>query len=347
MDTPTAQTSFVIPCYNHEQYLEKSLGGVLNQSLNSAKIIFINDASTDNSLYIANQLLSQRPDTKIVSHTKNQGVIASLNEGLSYVDTPYVAFAATDDYLYPQFLEKSERALQDMPTAALVTSCSHIMAVNDDIISSRPAFLPAFRSGYLAPQKVKKLLVECDNFLLGNVTLYRTQHLRDIGGFDKALGSFCDGFAMRLLALRYGFVFLKAVLGCWRSHTSNYSKSLMYQPRYAENMVEHVSSSIAHHKVERYFPKNYNLLLLSRLKFGAARMLLEDCGYTLKTENRSSNTELLKMFGSLRSLTWLSTLPSRKLRTFLAYALLYLKYKPYQYKALLRLLRNGFSHFSE
>ncbi len=329
-----SQTTFVLPCYNHAHYLRKSLGGLINQS-RRAKIVFVDDCSTDDSLAVAEELLEGYPGAKIVAHPENRGSTESINSGLSHVETEFVAFAAADDYLYPNFIELSETALLDNPEAALATSRSNLIDENGVFAGNRPAFPPAFKSGFIPPKKVRRLLKECDNFFLGNVTLYRTKDLQQLRGFDEDVKGFSDGLMMRSLALRSGFIFLNETLGEWRSHSENFSKLHVEADNYAEEIVEQVQQFIDRGNLASHFPKNYDRILLSRLKFGAARIILDKHGYNLR--NRTIKQSLYEILGSERYYKLLSLLPSKRLRWVLSHMFLYYKYKPYQMRALLRL----------
>ncbi len=46
------KVSVIIPCYNTENYLDKCLKSVLNQTYKNLEIILVNDGSKDNSLKI-------------------------------------------------------------------------------------------------------------------------------------------------------------------------------------------------------------------------------------------------------------------------------------------------------
>lgn len=336
----SSQTTIVLPCYNHAHYLRKSLGGLINQT-RKARIIFVDDCSTDDSLAIARELLAGYPEARIVAHEKNLGSTQSINSGLEKVDTPYVAFAAADDFLYPEFIERTEAAILKTPEAALVTSRSNLIDENGHITGNRPAFPPAFKNGFIPPQRVKRLLEECDNFFLGNVTLYKTGDLQELHGFDEDLKGFSDGLMMRSLALKSGFVFLNETLGEWRDHSSNFSKLHVEADHYAEEVVDQVQQFIKRGNLAEYFPGNYDQILLDRLKFGAARIILAKYSYNLKNTNLKQS--LYEILGSRQYYQLLSGLPSRRVRWLLSHIFLYFKYKPYQSKALLRLGYNRLS----
>lgn len=91
--------SVIIPIYNTEQYLDDCLQSVLAQSERFNKIILVNDGSTDNSLEICHKYANLNPNILIISQN-NQGQGAARNRGLNIVDSEYVMFLDSDDYLH-------------------------------------------------------------------------------------------------------------------------------------------------------------------------------------------------------------------------------------------------------
>jgi hypothetical protein len=79
--------------------------------------------------------------------------------------------------------------------------------------------------GFLDSTEVAREFLEDDNWLVGASTIYRRAPLLDAGGFLPELGSFCDGFASRVVALRHGACFSPDALTNWRRMAEGYSSS--------------------------------------------------------------------------------------------------------------------------
>ncbi|ENX61610.1 MULTISPECIES: glycosyltransferase family 2 protein [Acinetobacter] len=103
------QVSLIIPVYKTENFIEKCLLSVCNQTLDQFQIIIIDDCSPDESLRIAKQILQQYPDrekdTKIVSFDKNQGISYVRKYALNIAEGKYVASLDSDDFLELDALE--------------------------------------------------------------------------------------------------------------------------------------------------------------------------------------------------------------------------------------------------
>ncbi|MDO4282972.1 MAG: glycosyltransferase family 2 protein [Clostridia bacterium] len=97
--------SVIIPMYNTELYIEKTLNCLRNQTYQNLQIIVVNDGSTDHSLEIVRE--SAKKDDRIeIINTKNCGVSAARNIGLENVRGEYIIFLDSDDYIEPDMYEK-------------------------------------------------------------------------------------------------------------------------------------------------------------------------------------------------------------------------------------------------
>ena len=96
--------SIIVPIYNVERFLEKSVSSILNQTYNNLEIILVDDGSKDLSGIIADKL--SKLDNRIqVIHKQNGGLSSARNEGLKHVTGEYVAFLDSDDCIIPEFYE--------------------------------------------------------------------------------------------------------------------------------------------------------------------------------------------------------------------------------------------------
>ena len=97
--------SVIVPVYNNEEYLDKCLSSICNQTLNDIEIICINDGSDDSSCDILNDF-RQKDNRVVVLSQKNQGAGASRNNGIDIANGEYISFVDADDWLEEGCLEK-------------------------------------------------------------------------------------------------------------------------------------------------------------------------------------------------------------------------------------------------
>lgn len=108
--------SVVMATYNAEEYIAESIESVINQSLDFKRyiqLIIVNDASTDNTLNIADYYQRKYPrNITVVNVSENQGAAHSRNVGLKYVRGEYVNFLDSDDYITEYTFAKALKMLE-------------------------------------------------------------------------------------------------------------------------------------------------------------------------------------------------------------------------------------------
>ena len=94
--------SVIIPLYNNENYIKKTILSVINQTYKNFEIIVVDDCSTDNSYNKVKELQSKYPDLiKLYKNEKNIGVYKSLNNGLNYCSGQMITKLDSDDIFMP------------------------------------------------------------------------------------------------------------------------------------------------------------------------------------------------------------------------------------------------------
>lgn len=116
--------SVVIPNYNYAHYLLERIKSILEQTYRPAEIIFLDDASSDNSVAVAEDLLKDSPvPYRIMVNDQNLGVYAQWMKGINTARGDYIWIAEADDCCHPTFLARLvDRAVQD--SSALIYSQS-------------------------------------------------------------------------------------------------------------------------------------------------------------------------------------------------------------------------------
>ena len=112
--------SVLLPVYNAAPYLQATLESILAQTFTDFEILALDDGSTDGSGAILEACTDKR--LHIIRHTENQGLIATLNEGLELARGLYVARMDSDDLMLPQRLERQVAYLEAHPEIALIAA---------------------------------------------------------------------------------------------------------------------------------------------------------------------------------------------------------------------------------
>ena len=90
--------SIIIPVYNAEKTLSRTLDSLLNQTYKNIEIIVINDFSNDGSSNIIKEYLSKNDCIKVINLTKNYGACYARNLGIKFANGNFISFIDADDY---------------------------------------------------------------------------------------------------------------------------------------------------------------------------------------------------------------------------------------------------------
>ena len=108
--------SIVIPLYNKESCIGKTLGSVLAQSYRSFEVVIVDDGSTDESM----RIVSSIPDDRIrVIANENGGPSSARNRGIEESKGDYVAFIDADDIWSPDYLKEMVDLIESFPDAVI------------------------------------------------------------------------------------------------------------------------------------------------------------------------------------------------------------------------------------
>ena len=123
--------SFIIPVYNVAPYLSKCLDSVLAQTMSDIEIICINDGSTDNSGEILQNFAAKDKRIKIINQS-NMGISAARNTGLRAVQSDYVMFVDSDDYISVDMAEKLYKMMISENPDAVICSAECVNRLPKD-----------------------------------------------------------------------------------------------------------------------------------------------------------------------------------------------------------------------
>lgn len=108
------KVSIIIPAYNIENYIRKSIESILQQTYKNFEIIIIDDGSTDNTWNIL-QSMALSNNRIIILRQQNGGTAKARNKALEYVSGDYITFVDGDDTLTSETIEKNIKYLIDDP----------------------------------------------------------------------------------------------------------------------------------------------------------------------------------------------------------------------------------------
>ena len=107
-----ALLTIIVPAYNVEAYIEECLNSLVNQTVRNHKIIIVNDGSTDKTEEKCLKYKEEYEELITYVYQDNKGLGGARNTGMQYVDTPYLTFLDSDDWLSIKFVEKFSKLME-------------------------------------------------------------------------------------------------------------------------------------------------------------------------------------------------------------------------------------------
>lgn len=104
--------SIIVPIYKVEEYLDKCVESLVNQTYTDLEIILVDDGSPDNSPKICDAWVEKDERIKVI-HKQNGGISDARNEGMKAATGKYIAFVDSDDWVENNYIEYLYRALKE------------------------------------------------------------------------------------------------------------------------------------------------------------------------------------------------------------------------------------------
>jgi glycosyltransferase involved in cell wall biosynthesis len=262
--------SVVLPNYNHARLIMRAVAALQAQKRPPDEIFIIEDASTDQSLHIIEELAAGWNNIRVLVNKENQGTIAALSRGLDLCGGKYIYFAAADDWIEPDFFSSGIDMLERHPQAGLF--CGEADLVDGRTgrrLGIRPAVRPANRPEFFDASAVANLLRSSDNWILTGSAVFRRDRVMEAGGFSSELGSFADGYLVRKIALRHGFCYAPEIVATWCIFEESFSRTTAANAAEATRVMV---QAVAHIAADPVFPSWYPALFDRRLRFATSRL---------------------------------------------------------------------------
>lgn len=97
--------SIIIPVYNAEKTIKKTINSIINQTYDNIEIIIVNDCSTDNSLKIITNFKNNFKNFKVISNSENKMALYNRIEGVRHSTGELITFIDADDWFVSNAIE--------------------------------------------------------------------------------------------------------------------------------------------------------------------------------------------------------------------------------------------------
>lgn len=155
----------LICCCNAGELLKECLDSLAHQNISDLfyKVLFVNDASTDNSLEIAKMYSKNSKNFTILNNTTNEGLVRCCNRAIEKIRTPYFIRLDADDWLSPDAVEN----------------------VLKELVPSEKKDFFIFRRWDVWENEIKEIEVENDIYAwLAVSAVFSTEAVKSVGGYS-------------------------------------------------------------------------------------------------------------------------------------------------------------------
>lgn len=123
--------SIIIPVYNVENYINRCVRSVINQTYRNIEIILIDDGSPDNSGEICDEF-ANKDNRILVIHKQNGGLSDARNHGIRKASGKYITFIDSDDWVSFKYIETLVYNIENYN--AEISICGYISTANENYI---------------------------------------------------------------------------------------------------------------------------------------------------------------------------------------------------------------------
>ena len=224
------QISVIIPLYNKEAEIERTLLSVINQSLQPREIIVVDDGSTDSSADIVRRIIERYPEhnIRLVSQT-NAGVSAARNRGIEEATGEYIALLDGDDCYLTGYIAEVCRLMTYYPASDCFSTAFDIVNHDKRIAAPCPE-----HEGEINPA-VEAMLGGYP--IIPSTATIRRSTLQAIGGFPAGMRMGEDQWVWVRL-MQHGAKFCFSPMSLVRySRTASNRSAAIYRSEQSEHSI--------------------------------------------------------------------------------------------------------------
>jgi len=271
MINTTPLISVIMPVYNGEEFLDKAIESILNQSFQNFEFIIINDGSKDNSQSVIEKYADRR--IRLINR-ENKGLPATLNECISLANGEYIARQDQDDISDINRLKKQVDYLLNNEDYLIVGSKAKYIDENGVSLSQMP-FLP------ISYEQILTFLPIENPFIHGSVMFNAKVKNLNIKYKENC---FVEDYNFWYELLKYGKGHnLEEILYIYRIHSSNYCKT------FSKQQIDDIK--IVKNNIINFYLKDKNIIKL--ISINAFENNINDFKIN---ELRNNMKQLLKLF---------------------------------------------------
>ena len=170
----TPLLSVIVPVYNTEEYLNRCMESITNQTYKNLDIVLVDDGSTDRSGQICD--LWAKKDKRVkVCHKDNGGLVSARKEGVLLSKGIYIAHLDSDDWIelemYEEMIQLATKNDADVVTSGIIRDYANHTVVEQE------AILPGVYRGKHLREELWPNIVDVNHFFKTNLNIHITNKL--------------------------------------------------------------------------------------------------------------------------------------------------------------------------
>ena len=214
------KVSIIVPCYNHENYIQETIQSIINQDYKNIELIIIDDGSLDSSVKAIQEMIPKceaRFSRFEFRSRENKGLCMTLNEALEWCQGEFLAGVASDDTLkkYKTSLQVNYLIKNTVSIGVFGELEFFYEDTNVRTTISTPDRKYNFDQIFLHKHR-----------LPASTSLLRIENIRELGGYKEAF--LLEDWSLWLFLTQNGGTldYIDVVLGVYRRHQTNISLQL-------------------------------------------------------------------------------------------------------------------------
>jgi len=210
-----------IPCYEQGRFLEDAVNSVLEQGVESVRILVIDNGSKDNSAEAAQELARRDSRIELALHKNNRGPHASFNEAVDWCSGGYFMILCADDILTSGSLMRASFILDREPRLSFAYGADVHWVTGEPFPSiAEPLGEPIWRA-YEGHEFIRGVCRNPERYIAAGMVLVRSE-LQKAAGYYRAELPHTDDLEMLLRLSCLGSVAVTpAIQGIKRMHGGN------------------------------------------------------------------------------------------------------------------------------
>jgi glycosyltransferase involved in cell wall biosynthesis len=232
--------SILMPVYNGAKFLCDSLESVLAQTLRPLEFVIVDDASTDSTPKILDEMLVNLTWTRRYRNQKNLGGVKNFIRCTDLAQSDYFVVLNADDKLAPTFIEKMTATARAYPNACFIFS--DFYRIDETGNRLRQTVTAALKPGLIAGHDMIDQLISRGQQNAVSMTVIRREAYREAGGTDPKMDTIHDYDSYLRMSGRGMAYYVDEPLGELRLHQGAWSERTNY---YDDGSGDHIFKTLS------------------------------------------------------------------------------------------------------